>query len=43
MVDPESGRGSFINHVDMILLFFDHPPTLVDIIYVINVDKKCIF
>ena len=34
------GRGSFKNHVDIILLFFDHPPTSMDILYVLNVDKK---
>ena len=33
-------KGSFKNHVDTILLFFDHPPTLVDIFYVLNVDKS---
>ena len=33
-------RGSFKNHVDIILLFFDHPPTSVDIFYVLNLDKK---
>ena len=33
-------KGSFKNHVDIILLFFDHPPTLVDIFYVLNVDKN---
>ena len=33
--------GSFKNHVDIILLFFDHLPTFVDIFYVLNVDKKC--
>ena len=32
--------GSFKNHVDIILLFFDHPPTLVDSFYVLNVDKN---
>ena len=31
--------GSFNNHVDIILLFFDHPPTSMDIFYVLNVDK----
>ena len=33
-------RGSFKNHVDIILLFFDSPPTLVDSFYVLNVDKN---
>ena len=32
--------GSFKNHVDIILLFFDHSSTLVDIFYVLNVDKN---
>ena len=32
--------GSFKNHMDIILLFFDHPPTLVDNFYVLNVDKN---
>ena len=32
-------NGSFKNHVDMILLFFDHPPSSLDISYLLNVDK----
>ena len=32
-------QGSFNNHVDIISPFFDHPPTSVDIFYVLNVDK----
>ena len=28
------------NYVDIILLFFDHPPTFVDIFYLLNVDKN---
>ena len=35
-----AGMGSFKNHVDIILLFSDHPPTLVDIFYALNVDKN---
>ena len=31
--------GAFNNHVDIISPFFDHPPTSVDIFYVLNVDK----
>ena len=38
--DSYLSKGSFKNHVDMILLFFDHRPTLVDISYVLNVDKN---
>ena len=34
------GKGSFKNHVDIILLIFDHPPTSVDTFYVLNVDKN---
>ena len=37
------GKGPFNNHVDIILLFFDHPPTSVDIFYVLNVDKNGYF
>ena len=33
-------KGSFKNHVDIILLIFDHPPTSVDTFYVLNVDKN---
>ncbi len=33
-------RGPFNNYVDIILLFFDHPPTSMDICYVLNVDKN---
>ena len=33
-------KGAFNNHVDIILLFFDHPPTSVDSFYVLNVDKN---
>jgi len=33
-------KGSFTNHVGIILLLFDHPPTLVDISYVLNEDKN---
>ena len=33
-------KGSFKNHVDIILLFIDHPPTLVDIFYALIVDKN---
>ena len=32
--------GSFKNHVDKILLIFDHPPTFVYTFYVLNVDKN---
>ena len=32
-------KGAFNNHVDIISPFFDHPPTSVDIFYVLNVDK----
>ena len=32
-------KESFNNHVDIISRFFDHPPTSVDIFYVLNVDK----
>ena len=32
-------RGHKNNHVDIISPFFDHPPTSVDIFYVLNVDK----
>ena len=35
----QPGKGSFNNHVDIISPFFDHPPTSVDIFYVLNVDK----
>ena len=35
--------GAFNNHVDIILLFFDHPPTSVDIFYVPNMDKNSNF
>ena len=34
---------SFKSHMDIILLFFDHPPTCVDIFYVLNVDKNSKF
>ena len=30
----------FKNHVDRILLYFDHPPTSVDIFDVLNVDRN---
>ena len=33
-------KGSFTNHVDKILAFFDHLPPCVDIFYGINLDKK---
>ena len=36
----DSSLGSFKNHVDIILLFFDHLPTLVDIFYVLDMDKN---
>ena len=39
----QPSKGSFKNHVDIILLFFDHPPTSVDIFYVLNLDKNCKF
>ena len=29
----------FKNHVDIILLIFDHKPTSVDTFYVLNLDK----
>ena len=32
-------KGAFNNHVDIILVFLDHPPTPVDISYLVNVDK----
>ena len=32
-------EGSFNNHVDIISLFFDHPPTSMDIFYVLNMDE----
>ena len=32
--------GAFNNYEEMILLSFDHPPTSVDILYVLNVDKN---
>ena len=32
--------GSFNNHMDIILLFFDHPPTSVDIFHEVIVDKN---
>ena len=35
----ESGKGSFNNYVDTILLFFD-PPPCVDSFYTLNVDKN---
>ena len=35
--------GSFTNYVDKILDFFDHPPSSVDIFYLMNVDKKLTF
>ena len=31
--------GAFNNHVDIILLFFDHQPISVDFFYVLNVEK----
>ena len=31
--------GSFINYVDTILCIFDHPPTYVDKIFTLEVDK----
>ena len=33
-------QGSFKNHVEIVLLFFNHPPTSVDTFYVLNVDKN---
>ena len=36
-------RGSFTNHVDKILAFFDHLPSFVDIFYGMNVHKKRTF
>ena len=36
----EPYKGAFNNHVDIIFLFFDHPPTSVDIFYALNVDKN---
>ena len=33
-------KGSFNNHVDIILHFFDHPPTSVGNLYVLSVDKN---
>ena len=36
-------KGSFKNHVDIIFLIFDHPPTSVDTFYVLNVDKNSKF
>ena len=39
-VDSYINKGSFNNHVDIILLFFDHPPTSVDSFYVVNMDKN---
>ena len=43
-MQPESifCEASFNKHVDIILLFFDHPPTptSVDTFYEVNVDKK---
>ena len=33
-------KGSFSNHVNMILLFFDKPPSSMDICYVLKVDKN---
>ena len=35
-------KGSFNNHVDLVLLFLYHPPTprLLDTFYVLNVDEK---
>ena len=33
-------KGLFRNHVDIILLFFYHPPTSVDIFYELTVDKN---
>ena len=33
-------KGAFNNHVDIILVFIDHPPTHVDIFHVLNVDKN---
>ena len=32
-------RGSFNNHLDKILLIFDHPPPYVDKIFTLKVDK----
>ena len=36
-------RGTFFNHVDKILVFFDHLPLYVDIFYLIRVNKKSTF
>ena len=33
-------KGSFKNHVDTILLFFDHPPTSVSAFYVLIVNTR---
>ena len=33
-------KGAFNNHVDIILVFFDHPPTPVDIFFLTDVDKN---
>ena len=33
-------KGSFKNHLDIILPFFDRLPNLVDIFYVLNVEKN---
>ena len=35
-----SHKGPFNYHVDIILLFFDHPPTLMEIFYALNMDKS---
>ena len=32
--------GPFKNHMDIILLFFYHPPTSVDTLCVLNVEKN---
>ena len=33
-------KGAFNNHVNIILLFIDHPPVLMDISYELNADKN---
>ena len=36
----ENCKGSFKNHMDRFLLFFDHPPTLMDIFDILNGGKN---
>ena len=38
--DAQVAKGPFTNYVDKILVFFDHLPPCVDILYGINVDNK---